>query len=131
MTSSLLTRGDLLKKAVRRYLEFTIVLGGENKTCRIQSLTEKERSDYEAAMQLATGKRDRAAKMRDAKRRLIVLCVVDGEGVPLLTMADVKELENADSQVTSIIFNKCIEHVGFSDADVDELAGNSESIDAA
>ena len=125
-----LTKSDLLKEAVRRYLDFKVNVNGEERTCRIQSLTEKERSNYEAAMQLATGKRDKAARMRDAKRRLIVLCVVDENNNPLLTMADVKELENVDSQTTATIFTKCIDHVGFSDEDVEDLAGNSEGIDA-
>jgi hypothetical protein len=126
-----LTKSDLLKKAVRRYLDFQITINGESRTCRIQSLTEKERSDYEASMQLAKNNAIKSQRMKDAKRRLIVLCVVDENGNTILTMADVKELENVDSQITSIIFNKCIEHVGFTDDDVEELAGNSEGIDAA
>lgn len=126
---SFLTKTDLLKKAERRYLEFPVSICGDDKTCRIQSLTEKERSDYEAAMQLAS-KANKAQRMKDAKRRLIVLCVVDEENKPLLTMSDVKELEDVDSKTTSNIFNKCVEHVGFTDEDVEELAGNSEDIDA-
>lgn len=122
-----LTKSDLLKPAVRRYLEFNITIDGEPRTCRIQSLTERERSDYEAAMQLATGK-NRSARMKDAKRRLIVLCVVDENNEPMLTMADVKQLEDVDSAITSAIFDRCVEHVGFGGDDIEELVGNSNDI---
>ena len=127
---SLLTKSDLLKKAVRRYQEFTLTIGGDQKTCRIQSLNEKERSDYEAATESAKTKAAKAARWKDSKRRLIVLCVVDADGNLILNMADITQLENVDSHITSTIFSKCIEHVGFTDEDVEVLAGNSEDINA-
>lgn len=123
-----LRKTDLLKKAERRYCEFPVVVCGEKKKCRIQSLTEKERSDYEAEMQVAKG-RNKAERMKDAKRRLIVLCVVDENNSPMLTQQDVKELEQVDSSVTGEIFNRCIEHVGFGGDDIEDLVGNSEGID--
>lgn len=126
-----LTKTDLLTEAERRYDEFPVMIRGEKKTCRIQSLTEKERSDYEAATEVAKSKETKAERTRDMKRRLIVLCVVDENNRPLLSMADIHALEKVDSQITSTIFNKCVDHVGFTDSDIEELAGNSEDISAA
>ena len=40
---------------------------------------------------LANGK-NKSARMKDAKRRLIVLCVVGEDNQPMLTFTDVKEL---------------------------------------
>ena len=61
-----LTKSDLLKKAARRYLDFSITINGEERICRIQSLTEKERSDYEAAMQLAKNNAQKSERMKNA-----------------------------------------------------------------
>lgn len=120
---SFLTRESLLKKAERRYEEFELSINGETSTCRIRSLTERERSDYESAMQTAIGKK-RDARMRDAKRRLIVLCVVDENNEPMLKYEDIHELESIDSRVTSTIFDRCVDLVGFGSDDIEDLSGN-------
>lgn len=126
---SFLTKDTLSKLAERRYLQFDIDIDGESVTCRVQSLTEKERSNYEAASMIAKGKKA-IDRTRDMKRRLIVLCLVDQDNKPMYSLSEAHKLEEIDSRITSIIFTKCVDHIGIEEEDLDDLVGNSSDIDA-
>ena len=113
-----ITREQLLAKAKRRYQEFEVPDFGK---VRIRSLTERERSNFEADIQGSKGEY-RRSKMIQARRRLIALTVVDGEGNLLLNQAnDVKALEEQDGSVTDAIFEQSMVHCGIKENDIEVL----------
>jgi len=107
----------------RRYAVVQVpILGG----VRIQSLTELERSTYEASRLDDAGQWSRESGAA-AKVKLIVLCCVDGDGNCLFIDSDIPKLQQIDSIVTDTLFSKCLTHCGFSEEDIEELAKNYEA----
>lgn len=88
---------------------------------RIRSLTEKERSKYEADFLDTEGK---ATNLVTGKARLIILCVCDASGRRLFSDADIAAILEMDAVVTNSITDACRSHCGFTDADVEDLAKN-------
>lgn len=121
---SLATREQLLGATKRRYRLVNVPDLGE---FRIQSLTERERSNYEASLLDRKGGvvKDR---MLSSRRRLIALTLVDDVGNRLLGEADVDKLEDLDSGVTVLLWEAARDHCGFTDQDIEEAVGNSERI---
>lgn len=119
------TREQLLGMTKRRYMEVAPQGGGA--VFRIQSLTERERSEFELAI-LAGKKSVGQDAMLEARRRLVALALVDGDGKPLLGPSDVGVLAEVDSVVMSELFDAVMVHCGFKKADVDDLVKNSEGI---
>jgi len=90
---------------------------------RIRSLSELERSKYEAGFLDAKGT-PKTARLIEGKIRLIILCVCDVEGLQLMSNADAVALGGVDSVITNVMFEACQDHCGFTNADLEELAGN-------
>jgi hypothetical protein len=103
----------------RRYEELTIPTSGLR--VRIRSLTERELSRYQSATIASTGTGLKRSKLEDASRRLIVLCLVDGEGNPLLRDRDVARLAEWDSADTSFPSTKSVPSIA---ASTDRMLGN-------
>lgn len=122
---SLATREQLLGMTKRRYMD--VAPQGSGAIFRIQSLTERERSEFELSV-LAGKKTVGQDAMLAAKRRLVALVLVDGEGKPLLDPKDADALGEVDAVVISEIFNAAMVHVGLTKGDVDDLVKNSESV---
>lgn len=120
------SREQLLGLATRkrRHREVTLPVAGCN--VRIQSLTERERSQYEAAVFSSRGGTN-LSRMLDASRRLIVLCVVDGAGNRILTESDVPKLGDWDAADVSVLYVECAEHCGLNRSDIEALAKNSDT----
>jgi hypothetical protein len=97
---------------------------------RIRSLTELERSRFEASIRDKTGQVS-STKLIDLKCRLIVLCVVDENGDTLLQNSDIEELRQQDSKLTEALFEEIQAHCGYGDAKLEDLEKNSESPRAA
>lgn len=117
---TLATRDNLFATAgKRRYAEVSV--GGA--TYRLQSLTEGEKSQFETDLVNKAG-----VTSKDARKRLLILTLVDADNQRLLTSADLQQLDTIDGAITSALFNAAMEHVGFDPADIDELVGNSEAI---
>lgn len=91
---------------------------------RISSLSEQERSAYESEF-LAEDARPDVMQLLYAKRRLIVLCVVDAEGNRIMNEGHVEALGEVDSAATGLLFDKCREHCGFESGDVERLVKKS------
>ena len=70
----------------------------------------------------------RRSRLLDARRRLIVLCLVDSEGKRLFSDGEASKLEDIDGEVTSLLFDAAKDHCGFSNDDIEELTKNSEGI---
>lgn len=120
-----ITREQMLAKAKRRYMEIEIPNFGK---VRIRSLTERERSNFEADIQGNKGEYKRA-KIVQARRRLIALTVVDDSGNLLLNQPDdVKTLEEQDGAITDAIFAQAMIHCGLGENDIEVLVKNSESV---
>jgi hypothetical protein len=117
------TRNDLFAKAGRRFT--TVEVGGS--TFRIKSLSEAEKSRFERAV---VNKKTGQVNI-DARRRLIIAMLVDDQGEPLLTLADVDALGELDGAIMAALFDACSDFAGFGEAEIEELEKNSETIRAA
>ena len=118
--SELATREMLLAAPKRRFTEVTIPDWG---TFRLRSLTELERSRFEASIRDKTGKVSNN-KLIDLKCRMIVLCVVDANGDPILGNGDIDQLRNQDSRNTNLLVEAIQRHCGISDTDLEDLEKN-------
>ena len=117
------SRADLLSPANghRRYIDVTLPVCGL--TVRIQSLSELQKSTYEADLFDSKGKRV-AARVVDSRARLIVMCAVDESGKPLFSDADVAAIMGSDGRDVQTLFDALWEHVGFDRTDLAQLAKN-------
>lgn len=122
-----ITRDAILAPAKRRFAEVAIRSWGK---FRIRSLTELERSRFEASIRDKRGQVI-ADKMVDLKCRLIVLAVVDNEGNQLLTNSDIEQLRQQDSKLTNELVDFIQKHCGISDVDLEDLEKNSEPTSVA
>ena len=125
-TTNLTTRRELLGLTKRRFK--TIEIPELNLTFRIQSLTEREKSEYETALLTKTGRGVSRERLTDAARRLMVLCLVDDDDERLLEPADVGTLSQLDAIVAAKIYDECQSHCGFGDDDIEQIVKNSESV---
>jgi len=123
-TNGYADKSQILAANKRRYADVSIPGVG---TVRVRSLTERERSEYEAGFLDSDGK---ATNLVDGKVRLIVLCVCNAEGQRLFSDADKEVLGGVDAVVTNALADICREHCGFTDADIEVLAKNSEATPA-
>lgn len=114
---------DVLK---RRYK--TVTLPMSRQMVRFQSLSEREVSAYQAetiADKTASYKR---SKFEDAKRRLIVLCLVDTAGNRILNNSHVQLIADRwDSVDAEFLYDKICEHCGLNRSAIEELVKNSET----
>lgn len=123
-TNGFADRDSLLKNTARRFGVYPLPSGGK---VRVRNLTELERQEYELAALDRKGQLVREG-LRTSKCRLIVLCVVDGEGNPILSDADIPVLQQQDSLITNALADICQSHCGISDADLESLEKNSAEI---
>lgn len=124
--TTLTSRSDLLSLTKRRYK--TVEISELGLTFRIQSLTEREKSEYETALLTKTGRSVSRERLTDAARRLMVLCLVDDNGDRLLEPADVGSLSQLDAIVATKIYDECQSHCGFGDDDIEQIVKNSERV---
>jgi len=109
----------------RRFRTVTLPVMGA--TVRIQSLTEREFSGYQAASFNNKGQ-IRPTGMRDATRRLIALCLVDDDGNRVCGSEQVSQLAEWDSADTQFLYGQCAEHCGINSDDIEDLVKNSKEI---
>lgn len=118
----LLTREQFLAGGNQRRFKVVRIPGlGDVK---IRSLKEGERARYETDTLDDDGETDREG-LETAKRRLIIACVVDANGEPLLTPDDLDALADKDGAITGYLFDECRQHCGFARGDIERLVGNS------
>lgn len=112
----------------RRYREETLPVSGLK--IRIQSLTERERSEFERS-NLGKNGQANVAKLETIRRRLAILCLVDQAGNRLLNADDVGNLANWDSADMEALSDACAAHLGMKPEDLESIAKNSDRIAAA
>ena len=90
----------------------------------IRRLSEQDISDYEAKTLTAKGgiSKDR---LRDAKRRLLQICLMNEYGEQLLTVSQSKQLANGDGALLNAIYKRCCEANGIGEDDIEALVENS------
>jgi len=119
--------GQLLSdagRAKRRYKTVDLPVSGHK--VRIRSLTERELSEYQTVTVTRRGLGLRRARLEDANRRLIVLCLVDGAGNRLLNDSHADKLAEWDSADTSFLYEEAANFVGLNKEDVEGLVKASE-----
>lgn len=114
-----LTKEFFSKPSLRRYRDVELPDG----VCRLQSLTERERAEFELVVEKS--QKDRETKRR-LKAYLIAACLVDESGEKLFQPAEVDSLLSLDSLLTAKLFDACVEHCGFSKEDRDNVEKNSD-----
>jgi hypothetical protein len=108
----------------RRYKNVTLPVNGF--TLRIQSLTEREKSNYEASVWKPgkTGQEMDPAKIKTSGLRLAILCVVDSAGNRLLNDTHLVKMQDWDALDTEHLHKECNRHVGIGTTAVEDLEKN-------
>ena len=121
-----LTRDQLLKPADRRFLDVQLSNGSQ---ARLRSISERERSEYEAGLLDAKGgfKKDR---LLSARRRLVCLTLVDEQNATLFTVAEEGKLADQDGRLMEELY-QAASHCGIKDSDVEAIVKNSNPTPAA
>jgi hypothetical protein len=122
----MLTREQFLGSFVRTYRTVDTAIG----PLRIQNLNEGEKAKWQ------DGNYDKDGKLISnwlgkSRRRLIVACLVDDNGAPLLEEKDAEKLKDVDAAVTAVLGDACSEHIGMTKGEQKELAKNSDEAPAA
>ena len=117
-----ITREQLCNTNKRRYLDVDLTDG---KTCRIRSLMEDEKAGFETSLLNKNGNTVKA-RLRESRRRMICLCMVDENNDVLFRVDEFEALSKVDGLVLQTIYNACMKHCGFSEEDIADLVGNSE-----
>ncbi len=117
------TREAILAKAKRRFKEFSF----DGETYRMQSLTERERSQYELQLQDKKGgvTNSSVEKMR---RLLVAKTLVDKDGQRLFSDEEESLLADVDGRMMAILYDQAWKHCGY---DKDELEDHLKNSDPA
>lgn len=94
-----------------------------SRAIRVRNLSDKLQSKYELENLLSDGTPS-AERLQTAKRRLVALCVVDGDGAPLFTEADVKDMEETDGKLIAFAFSVAQKHCNIEATAKDALLKN-------
>ncbi|MER7076635.1 hypothetical protein SAMN02982929_05303 [Saccharopolyspora kobensis] len=92
-------------------------------TVRVRSLTGRERDRLEASMIGKNGKADATRGLANFRARLVAASVIDENGAPMFTEADVDALAGKSAAALDVIASAAMRLSGLSDSDVEELAG--------
>lgn len=119
------TREQFLRPAERRYKDVELPISGLK--VRIRSLMELEKEQYESETMNRKGGL-RQDMLKNARRRLVVLCLSDENGSPLLTPNDVDALGKLDGVDIGVLQDECMVFCGFREGDIEGLVKNSSGV---
>ena len=128
MSSQIAGMADLFGGPIKRRFKTLEPLPVKRVCCRIRSLTERELSDYQAEVIAKKGDGLREDKLKDANRRLISLCLVDGDGNTFINEEMRNEMANWDAADTTYLYDECAKFVGIKQGHIEDLVKNSETI---
>lgn len=103
------TRDCLLNADTQRKRYTDAEIDGLGKV-RIRSLDDREYMRLQSAVMKPDGTIDKVAA-QTSNARWIVACVVDGEGNPIFTEGDVREIRERDAALTQRLADACKAHV--------------------
>ena len=120
------TLDDLTRaaKAPKRTKDLELPVSGLK--VQIASLTEREKSEYEAKQSNAKSTNAQRRLLESARRQLIVRCTVN----PVITPDSMSLMGDLDGKDLAYWGNECAAFVGFTDDDMEKLEGNSDAPDA-
>lgn len=131
MTHDALTPADeLFADATYRPRYEVVTLPVSGRRVRIRSLPELELEDYEAAPITGEGNRFNRSKLKNAARRLIVLCLVDAAGNRLCNDSHIERLAAWDAADVQFCYDRCARHCGINRRDIEDLKKNSDAAPA-
>lgn len=119
------SREMFLKPATRRFLDVDLPVSGLK--VRIRSLMELEKEEFENETMNSKGN-IRQDKLKNARRRLVVKCLVDGNGDVLLQPNDVDAIGHLDGVDIGKLQDECMVFCGFREGDIEALVKNSSSV---
>jgi hypothetical protein len=96
---------------------------------KIRSLFEGEKEAYESGLVNSKGDVTRET-MLNSRRRLIVYCLCDANGDPLLSEADMDKMQQLHGADMAVLQRECQVLCGFSKAEIDAIEKNSETAHA-
>lgn len=120
------TREQLLQPARRRIKIVELPISGLK--VRIRSLFENESEAFQAEM-FSRG-RVQKDKAVSSYRRLIVLCVCDEQGQPLLSKNDTDSLNQWDGADVNHLGKECESHCGFVEGEIEKTEKNFDRVPA-
>ena len=121
-----LNRANLVGAKARRFVEYPVPWDAGS-GIRLRSLTAREHGEFEAATLSKKGGLV-TERLVEAKRRLIVLTLVDEQGNQILEDSDVAQMESTDARLVNWIYQRALDHLGVSENEVEDLAKNSGKI---
>lgn len=98
----------------------TLTLPEIGLTVVVRGLTAAQRDAFEASMLEQKG-RHRETNLRNVRARLVALCVLDEDGQPAFSDADVEALGACRADLIDRLFSLAQRLSGLREADVDEL----------
>jgi len=122
---TLATLEQLFVPSRRRYKAVTLPVSGLK--MRIQSLTEREVSDYQSEAMKKGGTGLIPARIRDSGPRLITRCAVDADGNRIMGPQHVHQLSEWDSADANHLHRECMDHCGIREDGIEALEKNSEA----
>lgn len=121
---SFLTKDEFLKAATVPQEEVCFPeLGG--KKVLVRGMTARERTEFENSFRTKKGTPIESRK-QEIRERLVVACCRDAHGKPLFTTDDVQALGRVRVDLVERVVNVAQRLCGMTDADVEEMAKNSE-----
>ena len=118
-----LTREALLGKSKRRYQNVPMFDG---ECVRIQSLSEAELGEYDAAAYDKKSYKITPECMVKRRRLLVALSLVDSDGKRLFKSSEINELLDIDAKIVGVIHRACIEFNSLNDDD--DISQESEEL---
>jgi hypothetical protein len=115
----------------RRYAKAKFAVDGKVHEIGLRSITEGERSEYEAMKAAAQDATDlKAAENSYRRRLLVIMCMEIGDDgnvtdTPVFKYDDLIAMEGIDYGVMGPVYNAAAELAFVSKADIEELAKNS------
>jgi hypothetical protein len=125
------TRDEILGFDDKNYEAVEVPEWGKGVVVRVRSLTGSERDSWEASMLQDNGKGRRTTTWIDARAKLIVRCMVDGDGNRLFTDADTKAVGQKSSAALQRIFEVAQRLSRLTDEDVEEVTKASSDDQSA
>lgn len=94
---------------------------------RLRSLTAGEHSEFETS-QLTKKGGLATNRLKEAKRRLLALTLVDESGNLEMTDADIAEMEDTDGGLVNWSYSEALKHCRITESEIEDLAKNSVAI---
>ena len=99
--------------------------GGPEAWVRVRGLTGRERDKYEVSITIGKGK-DQTMNVRNARAKLLVMCIVDETGQKIFNEADISALGEKSAAGLERLFDVATRLSGLSKRDVEELTEDFE-----